>query len=53
MNFQHNLLQDIIFEISKSNFRKTKLKFKIPAREILDIDLFFHLRPSLLKSVEK
>ena len=52
-HFQYKLLQDIIFKISKSNFRKTKLKFKISAREILDIYLFFHLRPCLLKSVKK
>ena len=45
VHFQYKLLQDIIFKISKSNFRKTKLKFKIPARKILDIDLFYCQAP--------
>ena len=42
------LLWKILF--SKWNLKKTKMKFKNLAREIVDIDVFFHLRPYLSKA---
>ena len=51
--FEIEICQDIIFEISMFNFRKTKFKFENAARMILNIDIFFHLIPCRSKSVEK